>query len=61
MLGGIRAVAITDAFQGVVLLVAIPIACTIAFHDIGGYDRMIEELPATHLPIDLTWSNMLLY
>jgi Na+/proline symporter len=60
LFGGIRAVSITDTFQGVILLVAIPVACTIAFHDVGGYDRLMAELPSTHLAIDLTPSNILL-
>ncbi len=58
--GGIRAVALTDTFQGLILLVAIPVACVIAFHDIGGYDGLIKHLPNTHLSVDLTQANILL-
>ncbi|MFN5382292.1 MAG: sodium:solute symporter, partial [Alphaproteobacteria bacterium] len=60
LFGGIRAVAFTDTFQGLVLLVAIPIACTIALHEVGGYGLILEALPETHLSIDFTWDNMLL-
>ncbi len=60
LFGGIRAVALTDTFQGLILLVAIPVACAIAFHEIGGYDGLVKNLPATHLSIDLTYDNMLL-
>jgi Na+/proline symporter/signal transduction histidine kinase len=60
LLGGIRAVALTDTFQGLVLLVAIPVACAIAFHDVGGYERLIAELPDPHLTINLTKDNILL-
>lgn len=35
-LGGIRAVAFTDVFQFAVIMVAIPIACSFAYRDIGG-------------------------
>ncbi len=58
--GGIRAVALTDTFQGLILLVAIPLACAIAFHDIGGYDSLVSNLPSSHLSIDFTKSNVLL-
>jgi Na+/proline symporter/signal transduction histidine kinase len=60
LFGGIRAVALTDTFQGLVLLVAIPVACAIAFHDVGGYERLMVELPDTHLTIDLAKDNILL-
>ncbi len=60
LFGGIRAVSLTDTFQGLVLLVAIPVACAVAFHDIGGYDKMMEVLPSTHLSIDFSKDNILL-
>lgn len=60
LFGGIRAVALTDTFQGLVLLVAIPIACIVAFHTVGGYDGLINGLPKTHLSIDWTKDNVLL-
>ncbi len=60
LFGGIRAVALTDTFQGLILLVAIPVACAIAFHEIGGYEGLINNLPDTHLSIDFTQANLLL-
>jgi len=59
MFGGIRAVALTDTFQGLVILVAIPVACAIAFHEVGGYDGMMDKLPLSHLSIDFTEANSL--
>ncbi|MFN5382943.1 MAG: sodium:solute symporter, partial [Alphaproteobacteria bacterium] len=58
--GGIRAVSLTDSFQGLVLLVAIPTACALALHEIGGYDVLIAKLPETHLSIDWTDANIML-
>ncbi|MDF3047889.1 MAG: putative periplasmic sensor histidine kinase, partial [Candidatus Midichloriaceae bacterium] len=60
LFGGIRAVALTDTFQGLILLVAIPVACAMAFHDIGGHEKLIAGLPSTHLSIDFNRDNMLL-
>ncbi|MDF3046930.1 MAG: putative periplasmic sensor histidine kinase, partial [Candidatus Midichloriaceae bacterium] len=60
LFGGIRAVALTDTFQALVLLVAIPVACAIAFHEVGGYSGLIEKLPTSHATIDFTEANILL-
>lgn len=60
LFGGIRAVALTDTFQGLIILVAIPIACAIAFHDAGGYEVLVAKLPATHTSIDFTQANVIL-
>jgi Na+/proline symporter/signal transduction histidine kinase len=60
LFGGVRAVAITDTFQGLVLLVAIPVACSIAFHEVGGYEELITKLPLSHTSIDFTQSNLVL-
>lgn len=35
--GGIRSVAFTDVFQLMIFMVAIPIACSFVYHEIGGY------------------------
>ncbi|MCE2992029.1 MAG: ATP-binding protein [Candidatus Jidaibacter sp.] len=59
LFGGIRAVALTDTFQALVLLVAIPVACALAFHEIGGYDQLVENLPSTHFSIEFTEANVL--
>ncbi len=58
--GGIRAVSLTDTFQGLILIVAIPVACILAFHDIGGYDALVANLPLSHLSLDLSGSSSLL-
>lgn len=59
--GGIRAVAITDTFQGLIIVVGIPVACTIAFHEIGGYEGLISHLPDSHLTIDFSGHNSILF
>ncbi len=59
LFGGIRAVALTDTFQGLILLVAIPVACAIAFHEVGGYDGIVSKLPEAHLSIDFSHDNIL--
>jgi Na+/proline symporter/signal transduction histidine kinase len=60
LFGGIRAVALTDTFQALVLLIAIPIACSIAFHEVGGYNELIQKLPSTHTSIVFTKENIIL-
>ena len=60
LFGGIRAVAFTDTFQGLMLLIAIPVACAIALHEFGGYDAVISSLPTEHLSISFTQDNTLL-
>ncbi|MDF3047888.1 MAG: putative periplasmic sensor histidine kinase [Candidatus Midichloriaceae bacterium] len=60
LFGGIRAVAVTDTFQGLVLLVAIPVACSIAFHEVGGYEELVTKLPLGHTSINFTQNNLLL-
>ncbi|MFN8833018.1 MAG: sodium:solute symporter, partial [Alphaproteobacteria bacterium] len=60
LFGGIRAVALTDTFQALVLLIAIPIACSIAFHEVGGYNELIARLPSTHTSIVFTKENVVL-
>jgi Na+/proline symporter len=60
LFGGVRAVALTDTFQGLVLLVAIPVACIIAFHEVGGYEALLNNLPESHLKVGFTQENTLL-
>ena len=50
--GGIKAVAITDVFQFLIFYIALPIACAIGYHNIGGYHTIINSLPSSHLTID---------
>ncbi len=60
LFGGVRSVALTDMFQGIIIVVAIPTACLIAFYDVGGYQGLMENLPDSHLNVDFTMDNMLL-
>jgi Na+/proline symporter/signal transduction histidine kinase len=61
LFGGIRAVALTDTFQGLIIILGIPIACVIAFHEIGGYQGLVSHLPESHLSIDLSEHNGILF
>lgn len=49
--GGIRAVTATDSIQFGILIVAIPMVSTVAFHEVGGLPALIAALPADHLTI----------
>ncbi|MHC0448572.1 MAG: sodium:solute symporter family protein, partial [Candidatus Lariskella arthropodorum] len=60
-LGGIKAVAFTDVFQLVVIMVAIPIACSFAYNDIGGYSGIVHRLPQDMLKLDLNAENIWLF
>jgi SSS family solute:Na+ symporter len=51
-LGGFRAVAITDVFQFAVFFIAIPVACAIGYHNVGGYKNILQSLPPSHLTIE---------
>jgi SSS family solute:Na+ symporter len=57
--GGLGSVAITDVFQFFIFFIAIPIACFIGYHDIGGYKGIVEGLPVSHLKIDFKDIGML--
>ncbi|MHC0448598.1 MAG: sodium:solute symporter family protein [Candidatus Lariskella arthropodorum] len=60
-LGGIRAVALTDVFQFAVIMLAIPIACSFAYHDVGGYQGIVRGLPNDMLQLNLNAENILLF
>jgi SSS family solute:Na+ symporter len=51
--GGIKAVTTTDVIQFIVLIVAIPIVCNIGISQVGGYGKLIESLPATHINLGM--------
>jgi len=51
--GGIQAVAFTDVFQFLIFFIALPIACAIGYNNVGGYQNIINALPASHLTIDI--------
>jgi Na+/proline symporter len=53
LFGGIRAVAVTDTFQGLIIVVGIPVACAIAFHEIGGYEGLVSHLPNSQRHLNL--------
>ncbi|MHC0448885.1 MAG: sodium:solute symporter family protein [Candidatus Lariskella arthropodorum] len=57
-LGGIRAVAFTDVFQFVVIMIMIPIAFSDLYHHAGGY-RGIHSAPQGMFKIDLNSYNIL--
>lgn len=59
LLGGIRAVAMTDLFQFIIFFIAIPTACAEAYHDVGGYSGLINALPKSYLSIIPTKEHML--
>ncbi len=45
-IGGIKAVTITDVLQFAVLIVAIPMVCNVGLNFIGGYQGLIDKIPA---------------
>lgn len=49
--GGIRSVTITDIIQFGVLIVAIPIICSVGLGHVGGFSALIEKIPETHLSV----------
>ena len=57
-LGGIRAVAFTDVFQLSVFIIAIPVACAVAYSDLGGYDQIVARLPPDLLELNLNSHNL---
>ncbi|MDJ1258069.1 MAG: sodium:solute symporter family protein, partial [Candidatus Midichloria sp.] len=64
--GGIRAVAYTDVFQFIILMLAIPAACFIVYGTESGggimhWHRVFDQLPKEVLTIDLNKSNIWLF
>lgn len=59
--GGIRAVALTDAIQFAVLLIAIPMVCNFGLNQIGGYENLFSSLPKGHLSLFPTGENSYYY
>lgn len=60
-LGGARALAITDVFQFGIFYIAIPVACAIALHDIGGIDGLRNNLPSEFITLDLSGANLWIF
>ena len=54
--GGLEAIAITNVFQMILLIVASSILVIAGLHELGGVDRLLTELPADYgrlfLPVD---------
>ncbi|MFQ3307571.1 MAG: Na+/proline symporter [Candidatus Midichloriaceae bacterium] len=60
-LGGILAVAFTDFFQFTIFFIALPVACGVAYNDMGGYENIIKQIPATHFSLDYVKNDFTLY
>lgn len=60
-LGGARALAITDVFQFGIFYIAIPVACAIALHDVGGLEGLKTNLPENYLTLDLSGANLWIF
>ncbi|WP_339042269.1 sodium:solute symporter family protein [Candidatus Lariskella endosymbiont of Hedychridium roseum] len=56
-LGGIRAIAFTDVFQFAVIIVALPVAFSFAYHDVGGYRGIVNSLPDEMITLDINRDN----
>lgn len=52
-IGGFSAVAFTDVFQFSIFFIAIPVACAIGYHNIGGYKNILQALPESHFTLNL--------
>jgi Na+/proline symporter/signal transduction histidine kinase len=57
--GGILSVAFTDVFQFLIFFIALPLACAIGYHRVGGFEEIIAFLPETHIKI--TANNIFLF
>lgn len=60
-LGGIRAVTFTDLFQFAVFITVIPLTCSYAYHNAGGYNVVINSLPEKIRILDLNKDNIWLF
>lgn len=49
--GGIRAVTSTDVLQFFILIITIPMICVMALDHIGGYSKLFNALPMSHLDV----------
>ncbi|MEQ9116443.1 MAG: ATP-binding protein [Rickettsiales bacterium] len=50
--GGMRSVVATDIIQFAILIVAIPIICSLGINKLGGFESFASNLPASALKID---------
>lgn len=60
-LGGIRAIAFIDVFQLTVIIVALPIAFSFVYTDLGGYSGIVNSLPDNMLTLDINTDNVFLF
>ena len=61
-IGGMRSVIFTDILQFTLLAVGLPVALVLGVYEIGGLDRLLDNVPADHLTIpgpDLTWLGLI--
>ena len=59
--GGIRGVVLTDILQFFIFFCALPIICGFLYYEVGGYSKIKESLPKSHLESFLTKDTMLLF
>jgi Na+/proline symporter/signal transduction histidine kinase/CheY-like chemotaxis protein len=50
--GGILSVAFTDVFQFLIFFIALPLACAMGYHKVGGFEKVFSSLPDTHTTIN---------
>ena len=56
-LGGIKAVAFTDLFQFCIFFIAIPLACSIAYNDMGGYKSISNHFEKVNINLGFNIYN----
>ena len=61
ILGGIKAVAITDVFQFIIFFIGFPLACGYIYNDAGGINEIIEKVPHRHKSTDFLFNNTSLF
>ena len=57
--GGIRAISLTNVFQFTILIIVIPLSCSYAYHNAGGYEAVINSLPEKIRALDINRDNVL--
>ncbi|WP_339042069.1 sodium:solute symporter family transporter [Candidatus Lariskella endosymbiont of Hedychridium roseum] len=59
--GGVRAIVLTDVLQFAIFTIAVPIACSFLYHDLGGYSNIIDKIPPQHLELNLSSEQNLIF
>lgn len=57
-LGGIRSVVATDVLQFLLLIIFIPMVCSVGLNIVGGYEALIQKVPQTHFSLFQDKSTM---